>query len=131
MQVTFRIFSPHLGKFWLNKQGNNSYTSIPLLIKITYSVNRTDLVKPLMISNYAFWSSVLSIFHLTLKHIGTYVPYGKYFGRGTSYKRWSFKECMFCSLGLRHPKIEHRLSSTNLHTMPSLLFSGDFLFWTT
>ena len=69
---------------------------------------------------------------LTVRHIGTYVPYGKYFGRGTSYIcgtsyiHGSVKELMFYSLVLWQTKIEHSLSSTNLHTMPPLLNQHTF-----
>ena len=73
-----------------------------------------------MTSNNSFWSYVLFTLHLTVGHIGTYVPYGNYLGSSNSYIRGSGKYNMFYYLGLRKPKIKHRLSSRNLHTIPPL-----------
>ena len=100
---------------------------MPFLIQIIYSVNRSDLVKLLMISNNEFWSSVTSTFNLTVRHTGSYVPYGNYFCCGACYICGSNNKHMFYSLGLRYPKIEHVLSSSNLNTIPTLLLKCKYV----
>ena len=101
--------------------------SVLLLIQIAYSVNITDLVKLPMKSNYYFLSSVLSTLHLIVRHIVTYIPYGKYLGHGTSYIRGFIKEHVFYSLVLWQPKMEHNLYGTNLHNMPPILLLQTYI----